>query len=54
MHIDVADSMHIISVNSVGEVFLWIESTSSWQHIDTPFLKMISISSDNKIAGIDS
>jgi hypothetical protein len=40
-------------VNSAGQVYQWIEATTSWKHIDTPFLKMISISSDNKIAGID-
>ena len=54
MHVDVADYLHIITVNSAGQVFQWIEATSSWKYIETPFLKIISISSDNKIAGINN
>ena len=41
-------------MNPEGALYKWVESKLDWTHIEAPNLKMISISSDNKIAGIDN
>ena len=41
-------------MNSAGTLYKWHESILDWRDIEAPTLKMISISSDNKIAGIDN
>ncbi len=53
VYVDVADKFHITCVSNTGQIYQWIDSSNSWIHIEGPLLTKISISVDNRLAGID-